>query len=256
MHMTRVLVTGTDRPIGKAILPRLIKYDLTPVAAVGDPTGPVMCIDHDRIGSERIGVDVDTHSSISNALEGATAVIHTADVRPGGNDDIPDSVRALATACADRDIHLIFLSRVGADVSSLAHRKQLWQAEQVIEQTDGLGYTIQRITHTHAAIEKLLQGPWLPLPAATPVQPVSPSDVAGRLVGLVQVGPSQRVRDYGGPELMRFADVAHIHKQVRKTIPRKVPLPKIGVISEALSGVHATTTGDRGTETFRNWLSK
>jgi hypothetical protein len=75
------------------------------------------------------------------------------------------------------------------------------------------------------------------------------------VVGLVQVGPSQRVRDYGGPELMRFADAVHIYKQVRKTIPRKVPLPKVGVLSEALAGVHVTKTGDRGTETFRQWLT-
>ena len=45
--MTRVLVTGTDRPIGKAIVPRLVKYDFTPVACVGDMAGPVMSIDHD-----------------------------------------------------------------------------------------------------------------------------------------------------------------------------------------------------------------
>ena len=254
--MTRVMVTGTDRPIGKAILPRLVKYDLNPVAAVGDPIGPVMCIDHDLIADGQVGVDIDTHSSIGVALEGVTTVIHTVDSRPGGNDDIPDSMRALATACADREIHLIFLSRVGADISSLAHRKQLWQAEQVIEQTDGLGFTIQRITHTHVSIERLLEGPWLPLPPGAPVQPVSPSDVAGRLVGLAQAGPSERVRDYGGPELMRFADAAHIFKQVRKTLPRKIPLPKVGVLSEAVNGVHVTKTGDRGTESFRAWLTK
>ncbi|MCO4834598.1 MAG: hypothetical protein KC481_13110 [Acidimicrobiaceae bacterium] len=253
--MTRVLVTGTDRPIGKAILPRLVKHGFAPVAGVGDTTGPVMSIDHDLIADGKVDVELDSHSSISTALEGISTMIHAADVRPGGSHDIPDSMRALASACADRGVHLILISRVGADVSSLAHRKQLWKAEQVIEQTEGLGYTIQRITHTHPSVEKLLQGPFLPLPQATPIQPVSPSDVAGRVVGLVQVGPSQRVRDYGGPELMRFADAVHIYKQVRKTIPRKVPLPKVGVLSEALAGVHVTKTGDRGTETFRQWLT-
>jgi len=252
--MTRVLVTGTDRPVGAAILPRLVRYDLTPVAGVGDTAGPVMSIDHDLIADGQVGVELDTHSSISAALEGISTVIHAADVRPGASHDIPDSMRALASACADRGAHLIFLSRVGADISSLSHRKKLWQAEQVIEQTDGLGYTIQRITHTHPSVEKLLKGPWLPLPPGAAIQPVSPADVAGRVVGLVQVGPSQRVRDYGGPELMRFSDVAHIYKQARKTLPRKVPLPKVGVIAESLKGVHVTKTGDRGTETFRAWL--
>jgi uncharacterized protein YbjT (DUF2867 family) len=252
--MTRVLVTGTDRPVGKAILPRLVRHQMSPVAAVGDPAGPIMSIDHDLVADGVFGVDLDSHSTITAALEGIEAVIHAADIRPGGNHDIPESMRALASACVDRGVHLLLISRVGADISSLAHRKQLWQAEQVIEQTAGLGYTIQRITHTHPSVEHLLEGPWLPLPPATPIQPVSPADVAGRVVGLVQVGPSQRVRDYGGPELMRFADAAHIYKQVRGKVPRKVPLPKVGVIAEALAGVHVTKAGDRGTETFRTWL--
>lgn len=254
--MTRVLVTGTDRPIGKAIVPRLVKYDFTPVACVGDMAGPVMSIDHDLTADGHAGVEPDTFSSVGAMLEGVSTVIHSADVRPGGSRDIPDATRALASACADRGVHLIFLSRVGADISSLTHRRQLWKAEQIIEQTDSLGYTIQRITHPHPSIEKLLGQPFLPLPPATPVQPVSPSDIAGRVVGLIQVGPSQRVRDYGGPELMRFTDCAHIYKQARKTAPRKMLLPKIGVISEALAGVHVTKTGDRGTETFRQWLAE
>lgn len=252
--MTRVLVTGTNRPVGTAILPRLVKHGLTPVAAVGDAAGPITSIDHDLIADGEIAVDLDAHSSVHAALEGISAVIHAADVRPGGSEDIPDTGRALAAACADRGVHLVMISRVGADTSSLAHRKALWQAEQVIEQTPNLGYTIQRVTHTHAAAEKLLHGPWLPLPSGTPIQPVSPADIAGRVVGLVQAGPSQRVRDFGGPELMRFADVVHIYKQARGSAPRKVPLPSIGVIAEALSGVHVTEAGSRGSETFRAWL--
>lgn len=254
--MTRVLVTGTDRPVGAAILPRLVRHGLSPVAAVGDPAGAITAIDQDLVATGRIAVDLDVHASVSVALENIDAVIHAADVRPGGSDDIPDTVRALATACADREVPLLLLSRVGADVSSLAHRRALWQAEQVVEHTPGLRYTIQRITHPHPAAERLLQGPWLPLPPQTPIQPVSPDDVAGRVVGLVQAGPSQRVRDYGGPELMRFADLAHIHKQVRGSVPRKIPLPTVGVIAEAVDGVHVTESGARGTETFRAWLER
>lgn len=252
--MTRVLVTGTDRPIGRATIPRLARYDCIPVAAVGDAAGAVVAIDHDLVADHQIAVDLDTHSSILGALDGFDALIHTADARPGGSESVTESARAMATACADRNVHLVYVSRVGADASSIDHRQQLWKAEQVIEQTNGLAYTLQRITHTHPSVERLMQGPWLPLPAGTPIQPVSPADVAARVVGLVQAGPSERVRDYGGPELLRFADAAHIYKQVRGSVPRKVPLPKMGVIGEAVNGVHVTQTGDRGNETFREWL--
>ena len=74
--MTRVLVTGTDRPIGKAILPRLVKHGFTPVAGVGDTAGPVMSIDHDLIADGKVDVELDSHSSISTALEGISTMIH------------------------------------------------------------------------------------------------------------------------------------------------------------------------------------
>ena len=76
-----------------------------------------------------------------------------------------------------------------------------------------------------------------------------------RIQRVMVVGPSHRVRDYGGPELLKFAEAAHIYKQVRGSIPRKVPLPSFGVIGEAVSGIHVSKTGDRGTETFREWLN-
>lgn len=254
--MTRVLVTGTDRPVGAAILPRLVRHGLKPVAAVGDPASAITSIDHDLVTDGEIAVDLDIHANVFAALDGIEAAIHAADLRPGGSEDIAQTARALASACAERRVHLVFISRVGADQSSLAHRKALWQAEQIVEQTKGLDYTIQRVTHTHPATEQLLHGPWLPLPANSPIQPVAPDDVAGRVVGLVQAGASQRVRDFGGPELMRFTDVVHIYKQVRGSAPRKVPLPSIGVMSEALDGVHVTETGDRGSHTFRAWLAE
>ncbi|MEM7095145.1 MAG: hypothetical protein AAF567_19255 [Actinomycetota bacterium] len=252
--MTRVLVTGTDRPVGAAILPRLVRHGLLPVAAVGDPASSITAVDHDVVAGGQIAVDLDVHADISAALDDVATLVHAADVRPGGSEDIPQATRAMASACADRGVHLLFLSRVGADASSLSHRKALWQAEQIVEQTPNLGYTIQRITHTHPGTECLMHGPWLPLPSGTPIQPVAPDDVAGRVVGLVQAGPSERVRDYGGPELMRFADVVHVYKQIRGSAPRRVPIPAVGVMAEAVDGIHVSGSGDRGSITFRTWL--
>lgn len=252
--MTRVLVTGTDRPTGQAVIPRLLRHDITPIALAGDVAGPVVTVDRDTMADHTIAVDLDTRPTLAHVLGGVDALIHLADIRPGGSTSVVDAARALATACVSNDVHLIYVSRVGADRSSLDHRRDLLQAEQLLERTNDLKLTLQRITHPHPALAQLMQGPWLPLPAATPVQSVSPNDVAGRVVGLMQSGPSGRVSDYGGPELMRFADAAHIYKQVRGSVPRSVPMPKVGVIGEAVKGVHVTESGDRGSETFRQWL--
>ncbi len=254
--MTRVLVTGTDRPLGQAVLPRMLRHGFTAVAAIGDVAGEVVALDSSRVIDHDIVVDLDTHSSIKTALADIDALVHTADSRPGANSSIVDAARAMASACAETDTHLIFVSRVGTDVSSLDHRKDLWQAEQIVEATHGLGYTIQRITHTHDAAAALFTQPWLPLPKGAAIQPVAPADVAGRIVGLVHAGPSERVRDYGGPELISFAQLSSIHDQVRGSLPRRVPLPKFGVFAEAINGVHVTINGDRGRITYRHWLTE
>lgn len=252
--MTRVLVTGTDRPTGQAMIPRLLRHDISPIALAGNVDGPVVTIDQETMADHTIAVDLDTRASLTQALDGVDALVHVADVRPGGSSSVLGAAQALARACVANNVHLVYVSRVGADQSSLDHRKGLWESEQLLERTDRLDVTIQRITHPHPALAQLMQGPWLPLPSATPIQPVSPDDVAGRVVGLIRSGPSGRVREYGGPELMRFADAAHIYKQVRGSVPRKVPLPKLGVIGEAVAGIHVTRSGDRGNETFRTWL--
>lgn len=252
--MTRVLVTGTTRPTGQAVLARLAQHGFETAAAVGDPAGRIVALDHSTVAANELAIDFDTHTNMVSALEGASTLIHAADIRPGGSESIIDSASAIASACAECNVHLVLLSRVGADQSSLEHRRHLWQAELLLEAIEGLKYTIQRITHPHPALAALMSGPWLPLPGSTPVQPVSPSDVAGRVVGLVQVGASARVKDFGGPELMRFSEACHIYRQVHSTLPRRVPVPHIGVIGEAVNGVHVSQTGDRGHETFRWWL--
>lgn len=250
-------MTGSGSDTGQALVSRLVRHDMIPVVAVGEPTGALVAVDGAAVADHsEITVDLDTHSSITAALEGIDTVVHAADVRPGRSDDVVESVRAIAGACADRGVHLILLSRVGADASSIGHRKQLWAGEQLVEATKGLGWTIQRVTHPHPSIVDLVDRPVYALPAATPLQPVSPDDIAGRLVGLVHAGASERVRDFAGPELMRFADFVHIQKQVRGDAPRKIPFPRVAVFAEALDGVHVSQTADRGTETFREWLKR
>lgn len=253
--MQRVLVTGTNNSLGQSVIANLARHDFSPVVVAGELSGQVVAVDAEH-AIDRIAVDLSTFDSLREALGDVSTLIHTADFRPVKGAAILDAARTIASACADSGTHLIYVSRVGVEVSSIKHRKKLLTAEQVIKATPNLGFTIQRITHPHGSLEQMMQARWLSYPPTAPVQSVDERDVADRLVGLTQAGPSGLVQDFGGPELLRFSEAAFIYKQVRNTLPRKVPIPPIGIMKEAIDGAHVCPHGDRGHRTFRNWLEQ
>lgn len=246
--MKRVLVTGAETEIGRRLLARLVEHDIEPVAFFSEP--PTESIGGDYF--EVVG-DVSDIDEVGGAVVGVEAAIHLTPPSSGSR-GVNKSAEVLAEACAVRGVHLLYPSLVGADQSGLPNLKARWKAEQSIVGMPGLGWTIQRTTFTHRQLAASLQGQVWPLPGAVPVQPVAGEDVAARLVGLLQAGPSGRVTEYGGPELMTFADAVGIYKQVRGRAPRRIPIPRVGPFKEAIDGLHATPDGDRGRVTFREWL--
>lgn len=246
--MKRVLVTGAETEIGRCLLTRLTQHDVEPVAFLAEPPSEPLGSDYFQVVGDVANID-----DIGGALVGVESAIHLTPPSSGSR-GVNKSAEVLAEACALRKVHLLYPSLVGADESALPNLKARWKAEKSIVGMPGLGWTIQRSTFTHRQLAASLEGQVWPLPGSVPVQPVAGDDVAGRLVGLVQAGPSGRVTEYGGPELMTFADAVGIYKQVRGHAPRRIPIPKIGPFKEAVEGLHATPDGDRGRITFRQWL--
>lgn len=248
--MSRVLVTGAAGELGSLVVERLHRHDHDVVAFVveGGRVVPPPGV-HSIVG------DIRNEKEVRAALGGVQAVVHAATRPSRANAVDVKGAEVMAKACASAGVHLVYPSIVGADESSLRYHKAKWQAEKVIHDEPGLEWTIQRATQFHSLIASFASAKVLPLPGRSAVQPVAAEDVAGRLVGLVQAGPSGRVRDYGGPELMTFAQAVQIYKHVRGSAGRALPLPRLGPLANAVAGTFVTPDGDRGRMTFRDWLT-
>lgn len=252
--VTRVLVTGAELGLGRALICQLVKARMTPVALTGDICHDPATIERDVHYPCELPCQLDTHDTTTEAAASTEVIIHAA-AATARNGQCPfETTVALTEAALETGAHLVLISRVNCDTSSIPHRKRLAEAEALLESTDGLNYSIQRITHTHEDLATILASSTVLLPKVSPIQPVSSSDAAERIVALIQTGPSGRVEDYAGPELMRLKDFAQIYKQVRGHMARFVWAPPFGGVKETKNGIHVTQSGDRGTTTFRDWL--
>lgn len=252
--MTRVLVTGAELGLGRSIITQLVKARMTPVALTGDICLDPATVERDPNFPRELPCELIPHHNTADAVSGIDVIIHSA-ASTARNGQCPfETTVALTEAALEHDAHLLLVSRVNCDRSSIPHRKRLAEAEALLESTDGLKYTIQRITHTHEDLAAILAASTVFLPKVSPVQPVASDDVASRLIGLIETGPSQRVADFAGPELMRLRDFAQIYNQVRSHMANFVWAPPFGGVKETKNGIHVTQSGERATTTFRNWL--
>ena len=136
-------------------------------------------------------------------------VVHLASDPAKPKHDI-DSVARLVTACEEAEVqHLVFISIVGIDEHPLPYYQAKLACEEVIAEGD-VGWTILRATQFHSFLptiaELLRRGPVTLVPSGYRIQSIDADSVAERLVELINVGPSGRARDIGGPEIIDVAD--------------------------------------------------
>jgi uncharacterized protein YbjT (DUF2867 family) len=113
---------------------------------------------------------------------------------------------------------------VGVDRIPYYYYRAKREAEQVVSASD-FPWTILRATQFHYLMEKYTVGRLAVAPKGSRVQLVDAGEVADRLVELVEAGPSGRVADMGGPEILTIHDVARLQKEVlgRRLWPLEVP---------------------------------
>lgn len=227
---------------------------MTPIALTGDICHDPTTIERDVHCPVELPPEVICHNSIEDAATDIDVIVHAAAATPRSGQCPFETTAALVEAALTHDAHLLLISRVNVEKSDIGHRVRLAEAEALLETTKGLRYSIQRITHTHEDLATILASDVLFLPKVSPIQPVASEDVAGRIVGLIKAGASQRVADFAGPELMSLKDFAHIYKQETSREPRFIWTPPFGGIKETRNGIHVTQLGDRANTTFRSWL--
>jgi uncharacterized protein YbjT (DUF2867 family) len=175
--------------------------------------------------------------------------------------DVEGTRRLVEAARAAQVSHLVFMSIVGIDRVPWAGGKAKLASEDRISHS-GIPWSILRATQFHYGMDFLLNIlTRLPLVALVPtdlqLQPVAEEEVAGRLVEIVQAGPSGRLPDMGGPQVYTSGELAQIWLRQRGIRRAILPLPLLGKTARALrQGGNTCPQQATGTISWEAWLQQ
>lgn len=249
----RVLVTGGTGVLGRQVVDRL--------AGRGDDVVVLSRRPGADAGKATLVVgDLERGTGLGEALDGVAAVVHcashTAGARLGHGD--AEATRGLLEAARGAGVgHVVYISIVGIDRVPFGYYKRKLATERVIE-TGGLPWTILRTTQWFDLIARLCAGLSRAhvRPRGLRFQPMDSAEVAGRMVELVDAGPSGRVPDEGGPEVLSIDEILEVwfNARGRRTWLAPVPLPgRTGGAFRA--GLHTTPERAVGRMTWPEFLS-
>lgn len=233
-----VLVTGGTGTLGRPTVERL--------RARG----------HDvRVLSRRPGAghavgDLRTGEGLVAALDGVRAVVHLATTRWR---DLAQTER-LAVAAEHAGVeHLVYVSIVGVDAIGYPYYRDKVACEQALIASD-LPLTILRATQFHDFVADFLRAqrrlPLLLVPDLS-VQPIAVTEVAERLVEIVEGPALGRVEDIGGPERLTLLQAARQWQRAHGTRTRMLPIGVPGAIgAQFRAGHHLTALPGYGRGTF------
>jgi uncharacterized protein YbjT (DUF2867 family) len=166
--------------------------------------------------------DSSTGEGIRDAMRGVDVVVNcTGNARDALRTDVL-GVRHLAEAArAARVRHFFHVSIVGADRIVFDFYEHKIRGEDAVR-ASGTPFSIQRVTQFHALLDRLLQPTearpdacLLPLPGDAQFQPIDTRDVADYLLPLLLGEPAGMLPDVGGPEVLRFDEIARAYWRAR-----------------------------------------
>jgi uncharacterized protein YbjT (DUF2867 family) len=205
-------------------------------------------------GAEAVRGDVRTGEGLRDAVRGVDAVVHAAsNPRRRVRQTEVLGTRNVLGAIAGSGAHLVYVSIVGVDRHRFPYYKAKWEAEQVVS-SSAAPWTIQRATQFHDLLELFLG---YPVFIATPhlaFQVVDAGEVAGRLVDLVEAGPSGRAPDFGGPEVLGIRELAATRRRITGRRARLLRVPRLGPLRELDDGRHLCPDNRIGRITWEEWL--
>ncbi len=252
MDPMRVVVTGGRGALGSQVMSAL--------SAMG----------HEAVSaSRRSGVDVASGAGLDRVLDGAEAVVHTADtVNPrsyaavtlGGTRHVLD-----AAARQDTPPHVVTISIVGVDHHPYSYYRAKRGAEELVERSDQPA-TLVRATQFHSLAALFARlGRIGPIAMGLRGMQLQPVDIGwvGRRLAEIAVGPRPdgpaRGPDLTGPDRFDLTELTRlVSEHAGRTPPRILALPAYGAIMTAfvdgaiLPGPDAEIGGER----FAQWLAR
>jgi uncharacterized protein YbjT (DUF2867 family) len=209
------------------------------------------------------GVDLVTGNGLEGALDGVDAVVDVTSIKTQSaraSEKFYEAVtRNLLRAEKAAGVgHHVALSIVGADKAPYGYYAGKVLQEKLVTEGD-VPWSLMRATQFHEFVgqimERLKLGPIVIAPRMRS-QPVAAREVAGRLIDLVEAGPSGRVPDFGGPREEQVVDMVHAFKAATGARSWVLPLPFPGALGRALrDGTLVAGNGAlHGTQTYADWL--
>jgi uncharacterized protein YbjT (DUF2867 family) len=197
----KITVMGATGLIGKSVVAALSEAGHQTVAA-----------------SRRSGVDVLTGEGLAEALSGADVLVDVTN-SPSFDDDpvmqfFTTATRNLVDAAQSANVgHYVALSVVNCDgLPESGYMRAKVVQEKIITES-GLPYSIVRATQFDEFAEDITAsmtvGDEVRVPDAL-IQLIAAADVAAEVARVAQVDPVNGVVNIGGPERLRFADMANL----------------------------------------------
>jgi len=221
---------------------------------------------HDPVVLSRsTGVDLTTGAGLDAALDGADAVIDTANVSTLSADAatrfFQTATGNLVAGAARAGVpHLVLLSIVGIDRMPHNYYAGKLAQERVVE-AGTVPWTILRATQFHEFAAQLFDraklGPLHVAPRAR-VQPVAAREVGARLAALAAGSPQGRTADLGGPREEQLDEMVKAY--ARRTGHRSW-IPSASLPGAQMKGMRAGFAlpgpgATLGTQTFAQWLAE
>jgi uncharacterized protein YbjT (DUF2867 family) len=248
--MNTLLVTGGTGVLGTRVASRL--------AARGNAVRVLSRRERPNAdGVQHFRGELRSGRGLDAAVEGVDTIVHCASspLWRARTTEV-SGLRNLIAATGVARPHLLYMSIVGVDRIPYYYYyyRAKWEAEQVLS-ASSLPWTILRATQFHYLISKYAVGPLAVAPKGAHVQLLDASEVADRMVELVEAGPSGRVADMGGPEILTMRDVAELRAKVLGRRLWVLELPGIGRTARGFrDGFHLCPDHAVGQVTYEEYL--
>jgi uncharacterized protein YbjT (DUF2867 family) len=244
----KVTVMGASGLIGKNVVALLTGAGHQSVAA-----------------SRRSGADVLTGEGLAEALSGADVLVDVTNSPSFGDDPVmkffSTATKNLVDTARSANVgHYVALSIVGCDglPESGYMRAKVVQERLIVG--SGLPYTIVRATQFHEFAEgitdSLTVGDEVRVPDG-PIQPIAAAEVSTEVARAVQADPVNGHINIGGPEKLRFADLAGLVVAHRGATTPVVVDPSAKYFGTAVTETSLVTGADGvlAQTRFADWLS-
>jgi uncharacterized protein YbjT (DUF2867 family) len=217
---------------------------------------------HHAIGASRSGavkVDVTTGEGLAEAFAGADVVMDATNALAGAQAVLVDGTRRVLEVAAAAGVkHFVGISIVGIDEAPIAYYRTKVAQEAVIEASP-VPWSLLRATQFHELVPRLVGGRLgvVIVPRGAHCQPIDAGEVASILVQAAISGPSKRLPDVGGPELVPFVELARMWRRAARKRRLILAVPVPGAMGRFLRADKLCIPGRNvGTITFAEWLAR